>query len=106
MVVKLTKDENSVAAIRMVNSIAVVRTLSTSTSYSTFSVKRAAQQREEEGARGADARAFGGGEHAAVDAAQHHHHQQRHAPDVAQRAQALGPGGALGRRPGRRGRAR
>jgi hypothetical protein len=38
MLVKLTKLENSIAAIRMVNSIAVVRALSTSTSNSTFSV--------------------------------------------------------------------
>ena len=34
MVVKLTKLENIIAAIRIVNSIAVVRALSTSTSYS------------------------------------------------------------------------
>ena len=35
MVVKLTKLENSIAAIRIVNSIAVVRALSTNISYST-----------------------------------------------------------------------
>ena len=47
MVVKLTKLANISAPIRIMNSIAVVRALSTSTSTARASVERAARQREE-----------------------------------------------------------
>ncbi len=60
----------------------------------------AAGEREEEGARCADARALGGREDAAVDAAQHHDDEQGDAPDAAQRGPALGPAGALAGGPG------
>ena len=84
------------------NSIAVVRALSTSTSSSAFRRERAPREREAEGAEGADAGAFGGREDAAVDAAHDEDEERGDGPDVLDRVQPLAPAGALGARAGLR----
>ena len=98
--VKLTKLAKIRAPIRIVNSIAVVRALSTSTCARTDQRERTAREREHEGAERADRRAFGHREDAAVDAAHHQREEHDNTPDAAQGAPAVRPCGALAARPG------
>src|SRR3990172_6769441 len=72
MLVMLTNSANISAPIRIRNSIEVVRAVSTSAG------EGGGRKREDEGARGADPGALGGGEHAAVDSAHHQREQRDH----------------------------
>ena len=100
--VKLTKFENTRAPTRMTNSIAGGAGAVDQDVEQRPPVEGPAGQREHEGAEGADAGAFGGGEDAAVDAAHGEGEQGRHRPDLAQRLQSIAPARPFRRRPGLR----
>ena len=91
IVVKLTKLLKIDAPITMVNSMAVVRADSTSTSHRPLQVSVRARPGEEEAAEGADAGPSGRREPAAVHAADHQREQQQHRPHVAQGRAAVPP---------------